>query len=428
MTMPMPPQVDAAVSQVLAAIAQVDGKPLDALAAPWATVEKSIVKLLGGPFDVRREDHQVIALGLSGVFAQRLNADHGAFWFPYRESPEQASLGFPEALIMLSPFGAVIDALRSAKLDSLAEVQKDLRTALAQVKFSGAATKRLSPEDYMRLFDPAFAQFIAIDTAKAKQTWALAPERVASELRDAIGRAARLTPEVKKQMEQQLVTALTRLEPGKPLLTQATRAPRILEMMGVLFGAVSNTGAAAEEFWSEVVMPLLHIGAPATFPPLDDEELALAKQGVDPLFLFVDLVPYQFKAAEEGLVGAFAGESLSTPDPAFDGVPQLRLIRVKTDAIKPALDAFDGTKTREAIARFGAEVAKEVGPVPAAPGAEEAKMMLDAALSVLGELKTVVASGKDVYFRRLTEAEASSEPALTLVRQALSAPRIILAP
>ena len=349
----------------------------------------------------------------------------GAKTFP---QPEQGAVGFPEALIMLSPFGAVVEALRSAKLAALDDVQKDLRNTLAQVKFSGAGGQRLSPEDYMRLFDPAFAQFIAIDGAKAKQTWALAPERVAADLRDAINRAPRLTPEVKKQLEQQLVSALTRLEPGKPLLTQAARAPRVLEMMSVLFGAVQSTGAAGEEFWAEVVMPLLHIGAPATFPPLDDEEVAVAKQGVDPLFLFVDLVPYQFKAAEEGLVGAFAGETLALPDPAFEGAAQVRLIKLNPAGLKPALEAFDGAKTREAIARFGAEVAKKTGETPQPQGAEEAKVMLDAAIAALTELKALVATGKDLYFRRLTEAEASSEPALALVRQALSAPRIILAP
>ena len=49
-------------------------------------------------------------------------------------------------------------------------------------------------------------------------------------------------------------------------------------------------------------------------------------------------------------------------------------------------------------------------------------------LVTLGDLKQAVTQGRDVYVRRMTEAEASSEPALAQVRQALSAPRIILAP
>jgi hypothetical protein len=46
---------------------------------------------------------------------------------------------------------------------------------------------------------------------------------------------------------------------------------------------------------------------------------------------------------------------------------------------------------------------------------------------LLTDLKRVIDSGKDVCVRRLTEAEAASEPALALVRQALSGSRIILA-
>jgi hypothetical protein len=280
----------------------------------------------------------------------------------------------------------------------------------------------------MRLFDPAFVQLVSLDPVKAKATWDLGPERISIDLRDAISRAARLTPEVKKQMEQQFLSALSRMEPGKPVIQQVMRGPRVVETMGLLFASPASTGAAAEEFWTDVVMPLLMVGSPATFPSLEDEELQVAKQGVDPLFLFLDAVPYQFKSPdEEGLLGVFPGSTLALPAPEFGAVQQLRLIKVSADLIKPALAAFDPVKTRDAIKRYGEMVKAKIGEVPPGQGVEEAKMMLDAALSLLGELKVMVASGKDLYVRRLTEAEASSEPAFAQVRQALSAPRIILA-
>jgi hypothetical protein len=429
MSMPMPPQLESAFTQVSAALNEVEGRTLDLAKAPWAEIEKGVIKLLGGPFNVSQAEHQVVALALSVVLAERLNADFQAFWFPYRETPEGASLGFPEALIMLSPFGAVVDALRSAKLEKLDGVAKEIRTSLAQVKFSGAAgAMRLGPEDYMRLFDPAFVQLVALDGPKITQTWNMGPERVSADLRDAIGRS-KLNPEAKKQMEQQLVGALARLEPGKPLVQQVARAPRVVETMGLLFAGTGSTGAAGEEFWHDVVMPLLFVGTPTAFPELDEEELAAAKQGVDPLFLFLEVVPYQFKAPdEEGLLGAFAASTLALPDPAFRAVQQVRLIKVALDDVKAPLAAFDAVKTRDAIKRFGDLVREKTGPVPEAQGAEEAKMMLDAALTLLNEFKALVAGGKDVYVRRLTEAEAASEPALAGVRSALTGPRIILSP
>ncbi len=428
MSMPRPPQLDSAFQQVSSVLAQVEGKPVDLVKDSWADIEKGVIKLLGGPFNPSQPEHQVIALGLAAALGERLHAEYQAFWFPYRETPEGASLGFPEALIMLAPFGAVVDALGSGKLDRVDEVTKTIRTSLAQAKFGvgGGAQQRLGPEDYMRLFDPGFVQLVGVDPAKLTQAWASAPEKLTIDLRDAINRAPRLSPEIKKQLDQQLLGALSRLEGGKPILTQANRAPRVVETVGLLVAATTNTGPAAEEFWQEVVMPLLFVGAPATFPPLDDEELAAAKQGIDPLFLFLDVVPFQFKAPEDALLGAFP--DLQVPAAEFRGSTQVRLIKVGTQSVKEALAAFDPQKTRDSLKRFSDHLKEKGGAASETKGAQEAKTMLDAAMTLLGDLKQAVASGKDIYVRRMTEAEAASEPALAQVRQALSAPRIILSP
>jgi hypothetical protein len=428
MSMPMPPQLEAAETQLTQLFSSLEGKSVNVAQASWAELEKSAIKVFKGKFDLAVAEHQLVALGFAASLGRRLHESSQAFWFPHRETPEGASLGFPEALIMLSPLGAVMDALASAKLEKLDEVVKDIRTSLAQAKFSGAATQKLGPEDYMRLFDPSFVQLVGIDTQKAQKTWNTPPERLSIDLRDAISRASKLPNELKKQLEQQLLGALARMEVGKPILSQVPRAPRVVETMGLLFATTQATGAAAEEFFSDVVMPLLFVGAPTQFPPLGEEELEAAKQGVDPLFLFLESVPYQFSAPdEEGLLGAFPGDSLALPDEAFSQVRQVRLIKVGTAAIAEPLKHFDEAKTRAAVKRFGELVASSTGSA-AAPsrGAEEAKMMLDAAMSVLSDLKAVVKPGTDLYMRRMTEAEASSEPALALVRQALQGPRIIL--
>lgn len=430
MAMPRPPQLDQAFQQVSAVLAQVMGKPVDLVKDSWAEIEKGVIQIFGGPFNPAQMEHQVVALGLAAAFGERLNADHQAFWFPYRESPEGAALGFPDALIMLAPFGAVVDALATGKLDRLEEVTKTIRNSVAQAKFGGGNPQRLGPEDYMRLFDPGFVQIVGVDAAKAKQAWDATPERAASDLRDAISRAAKLPPEVKKQLEQQLVGALTRMEPGKPLVSQAGRAPRVVETVALLHGSTTSTGPAAEEFWHDVVMPLLFVGAPATFPPLDEEELAAAKQGVDPLFIYLDVVPFAFKAPDEpNLLGAFSAQTLSLPSPEFKSAQQPRLIKVNVDTVRDALGAFDANKARDAVKRFSDYLTEKGGKATGpAQGAEEARMMLDAAMTLLTDLKGAVAAGRDVYVRRMTEAEAASEPALTLVRQALSSPRIILSP
>ena len=367
MAMPRPPQLDSAFQQVSAVLAQVEGKPVDLVKDSWADIEKGVIKLLGGPFDPLQPEHQVIALGLAAAMGERLHAEYQAFWFPYRETPEGASLGFPEALIMLAPFGAVVDALASGKLEKVDEVTKSIRTSLAQAKFGaggGAAACAWAPRTTCGSSTPASCRWSASTRAKLKQAWDLGA-------REAHHRSARRDqprpPAAPGAQEAARAAAARRAAAASRAASRSSPRPAARRGWSRRWACSSrsttNTGPAAEEFWQEVVMPLLFVGAPASFPPLDDEELAAAKQGIDPLFLFLDVVPFQFKASEEALLGAFP--DLQVPAPEFRGSTQVRLIKVGTDSVKEALAAFDPQKTRDAIKRFG-EHLKEKGGVAAA--------------------------------------------------------------
>lgn len=146
---------------------------------------------------------------------------------------------------------------------------------------------------------------------------------------------------------------------------------------------------------------------------------------MDPFFLFLEIVPYSQPAPEQGLLGEFAAEELSLPHPSLEHSSSLRLVRLKTDRLKSLLGAFDAQKSRASVARFQELISRQAG-VTSPPGGE-GEVLLDTALALLGELKAVVDSGKDVCLRRTTEAEAASEGAMSVVRDALSGPRIILA-
>jgi hypothetical protein len=289
-----------AQTQLVEALQRVEGRPVDLMKTPWAEVEKSVIKLLGGAFQPNRPEHQTVALGLAGAFAMRLSLDHQAFWFPNRDSPEGATLGFPDAIIMLSPFGAVMDSLGQGKLARLDDLASDIRRSLGQARLSvnpaqslGGQAQKLSPVDYQRLFDPGFLQFVVLDPNKTKTALDTKPDALSRDVRNALGRTQPpLPPEAKQQFDGQIVQSLARLDATKPLLEQADRAPRLAELMAHLCGTIGGTGSAPEDFWHEVVLPLLFIGNPASFPPLDDEELEAFRQGVDVLPLFVDMVPY----------------------------------------------------------------------------------------------------------------------------------------
>jgi len=428
----MPFQIEAAIRQLQQSVNAVEQREVDLYKASWADIEKAVIKLLGGGFQVGRSEHQAIALGLTGVFSAHLQEQHGAFWFPNREALEGAALGFPDALLVLSPFGAVVEALSRANLAKLDEVAKDIGRSLSQVRFSarqGGTAARLTAADYQRLFDPAFIQFVAIDPRKAKATWEDKPDRLAREIRDALSRLPPSAPaDLRKQLDVQLSGGLGRLDPQKTLVEQIDRAMRLDEVVGHLFATTAATGSAPEELWENVVLPLLLIGAPDRFPPIEQMDLQVLRDGAEPLLLFVDLVPHQTPGPEEGYLGVFELKDVAEVHPAFTRALEGRLLKVKKERLHALLERFEPARVKDAVSRFGKYLAEQSGK-PLTP-AQESSQLLDASIALLGDLKKVVAAAvkdsSDLCTRQLTEAEALSDGALDILRRTLQGPRIIL--
>jgi hypothetical protein len=413
------------------AIADVEKRPVDLLQAGWPEIEKSVIKLLGGAFKMDRPEHQTIALGVAATFASRLMAEMGAFWFPQRDALEGAALGFPEALVTLSPLDAALDALSQSKLGRLGELASELRKSLASAKFSiggGGGSARLRPEDYARLFDVGFIQLMALDPARSKQVWEGTPAAAAREIRDALSRSNKLPAEAKQQMESQLVGTLTRMDPQKPLQAQPEDAG-FMELLGHLFASKASTSVQPERLWREVVFPLAMIGAPAQFPPVEQADLEEYAAGAPVVALYVDMVPYSAPAADEdGLLGVIPMEHLQLLPGAQGRSAPPRLIKVKPDSLQALFKTFDPAKVKDALQRFGKYLEEKAGKKQAEPA--QAKRMEEVAFALLEDARRVLdaaGQGAELYVRRLTEAEAASEPALALLREALQGPRIILA-
>jgi hypothetical protein len=238
-----------------------------------------------------------------------------------------------------------------------------------------------------------------------------------------------MSAESKAQFEQQIVGALARLDPARSLGEQVSQAPRLAELLLTVSAASKQTGSAPDEFWEQAVLPLLFTGAPTTYPPLDPQDIEAAKQGVDPLALFLDVVPYTSPAPEDGLLGVFPMQEINVPQQglAQGGIP--RLLTLPKAVLQSKVAAYDARATRASLDGFARYLSEKAGkPVTAtAPG----KQMEDAALALLGELKMLLDGAppdSELVLRRLTETEALSDGALVAVREAMQGPRIILTP
>jgi hypothetical protein len=238
-----------------------------------------------------------------------------------------------------------------------------------------------------------------------------------------------MSAEAKAQFEQQIAGSLARLDPARSFGDQVAQAPRLAELLLTLVAATKQTGSAPDEFWEQAVFPLLFTGAPTSYPPLDTQDVEAAKQGVDPLALFLDVVPYSSPAPEDGLLGVFPMQEIDVAHPSMaqGGVP--RLLVVPKGVLQSKIAGYDPRATRASLDGFTKYLSEKAGkPIAAsAPG----KQMEDAALALLSELKGLfdgAPADSQLVMRRLTETEALSDPALVAVREAMQGPRIILTP
>jgi len=428
---PKPPQIEAAFNDFTKHFAQMEGSAIDPMVASFAELEPGVIKMLGGSFNLQTQEHRVVAFMVGATLGIRLEKDLGAFWFPNRSSGFGAAMGLSEAVAVVSPIEAVSRALAKGQLSELDDLMRDLRSMVARATLSpqgaGMGGQKIGPEDYQRLFDPGLAQVACLDGATVEKLLNTPTGTVRREIEDAIGRApSQLPDEVKAQIRAQIGGALGQMDPDKLLGEQLPRATSLCELLSWIHATRTSSGLAPEELWRELVVPLLHIGAPEKFPELDEDDVAAIEPGADPLLLFVEIVPFQTPAADEdGVIGVFPVETAESLIPMNEGFP--RLVQVDPTALVNVLHTFDVAKTRAAIAAFRAHVIAAGAPEP---GPLESPL-LDAAISLIGDIAMVAKEAHETggvfCVRRATEAEASSEAALHMVREALRAPLIVLA-
>lgn len=242
-----PPLFQQALAHLAAAAKQHGVAAFDPLTTPFARLQPLVGKL--------PDNGLLIVLG--AMLGARIANEHGAFWFPQREATLGAALGFPDALIAVTPLDLAQRALATGDLAALDRQEQELRTSLAAARGDQSLDELLVADDYRALFDPAFVYFLIVDPQRVAAALALPAARALELVRDAIASAATLLPNVRASLDAVWATPLARLQGSATLNDSAAEEPRAIESFVRLYAGVASSGAADESFWADAVFPLV---------------------------------------------------------------------------------------------------------------------------------------------------------------------------
>ena len=114
------------------------------------------------------------------------------------------------------------------------------------------------------------------------------------------------------QIVEQVVAALARAKQDEPIAKQ-TNDRGLFEAIAQIVALRRATAPVAIDILERVVMPAMHVGMPEKFPPLDEDDLANLRKGIELFAFFVEVVPHKFQADDEGFLGTIPHEQLTTP-------------------------------------------------------------------------------------------------------------------
>ncbi|MEM9488204.1 MAG: hypothetical protein AAGC55_03610, partial [Myxococcota bacterium] len=160
----------------------------------------------------------------------------------------------------------------------------------------------------------------------------------------------------------------------------------------------------AVDIIEKYVLPTMHIGLPDKFPPLDDDDLAAMRKGIEIYALFVDIVPHKYQAFDGGLLGVIHDEDLATPygDRNKLEVGRGDWVIVNPKRFKEMLLEFESKRLLEKYDQFVAYLRSN----PKVPRRrDDGRMMAEKVARSLADFKaSVVAASKDghsLLFRML---------------------------
>ncbi len=245
---------------------------------------------------------------------------------------------------------------------------------------------RFVAQHYIRLHTVPLGQWMSMDFVRLAKLW---NEEPVSALVEAIKESGPRLGPGNAQVVEQVVAAISKAKQDQPIAKQ-TGDRGLFEAIAQIIALRRATAPVAIDILERVVMPALHVGMPEKFPPLDEDDLGNLRKGIEMFAFFVEVIPHQFQADDEGFLGTIPHEQLTTPyaDRNVLEIGKGDWVVVNPEHFIPMLGPFEPQKMLDKYDEF----VKYVSSIPDAPRRrDDGRMLAETAIRALADLKMTVA-------------------------------------
>lgn len=386
--------------EAVSTLADVEGDPgALALALPLdlITFETWLFGQIGDheELDLEIPGHRELWFNFGAWIGEALRLRHGGHWLFVGDDPKGWRLGFSKVLLEVVPHMFAEQLLRmgqGAGKKLIGEIERIREThAERKERDGGQELDRFTAQHYIRMHTMPLGQWMVMDFGHLDRLWNRSATR---DLVKEVRKAGKKLGEANAPLIERICQALEKADPEKPL-GQQTGDRGLFEAISQIVSLRRTTAPIAMDILESMVMPALHIGIPDKFPPLDEDDLARLRKGVELFALFVDVVPHKYQAWDEGFLGTIPTEDLATPyrDKTKLEVGKGDWVIVNPKRFKEMLLEFDSKRLLE---RYDAFV-EYVASVPEAPRRrDDGRLLAETVARALADFKAcVVAAAKE---------------------------------
>jgi hypothetical protein len=341
--------------------------------------------------DLKSEDHYEVWFSFGAWIGETMRRRHGGHWLLMGDDPHVWRIGFSKIFLEIAPFAFAEQLLRmgsGATRKMVTEIERIRGLHVEQQeRDNGQSLDRFVAQHYIRMHTVPLGQWMSMDFANFAKLWNEAPvEQMIAELRE---KGPRLGPQ-NAQIVDQVIAALSNAKQDLPVAKQ-TGDRGLFEAIAQIIALRRATAPVAIDILERVVMPAMHVGVPEKFPPLDDDDLANLRKGIELFAFFVEVIPHKYQADDEGFLGTIPHEALTTPyaDRNVLEIGKGDWVVVNPTHFLPMLQEFDPQKLLDKYDDF----VKYLATIPEAPRRrDDGRMLAETAIRALADLKQCVAT------------------------------------